>query len=138
MRSRDEQPVRVRGSQSMDETSCSSAITGQPLVIKGPRKKNGIAAQAAGCYIMPMEYSATSEDPVVHPCSPFYTPPCPQAVNYLMLQQCASQHIWLAASCSAIILRASQDIRDIYDILNGSWHVRLCCAGAECVGVRLG
>ncbi|EIE20310.1 hypothetical protein COCSUDRAFT_67575 [Coccomyxa subellipsoidea C-169] len=64
MRSRDEQPVRVRGSQSMDETSCSSAITGQPLVIKGPRKKNGIAAQAAGCYIMPMEYSATSEEPV--------------------------------------------------------------------------
>ncbi|KAK9903985.1 hypothetical protein WJX75_001909 [Coccomyxa subellipsoidea] len=67
MRSRDEQPVRVRGSQSMDETSCSSAITGQPLVIKGSKKKNkkgGYSSQAAGCYIMPMEYSATSEDPV--------------------------------------------------------------------------
>ncbi|CAL8470852.1 g10394 [Coccomyxa elongata] len=64
MRSRDEQPVRVRGSSSMDETSCSSAITGQPLVIKGPRKKKGGPSQAAGCYILPMEYSATSEDPV--------------------------------------------------------------------------
>lgn len=73
MRSRDEQPVRVRGSQSMDETSCSSAITGQPLVIKGSKKKNkkgGYSSQAAGCYIMPMEYSATSEDPVVRPSHP--------------------------------------------------------------------
>lgn len=67
MRSRDEQPVRVRGSQSMDETSCSSAITGQPLIIKGVRQKKGkgYIPQAAGCYIMPMEYSATSEDAVV-------------------------------------------------------------------------
>lgn len=66
MRSRDEEPVRVRGSQSLDDVSCSSAITGQPLVVRGAKNSNGSAPQAAaGCYILPMEYSSTSEEPVV-------------------------------------------------------------------------
>lgn len=66
MRSRDEEPVRVRGSQSLDEFSCSSAITGQPLVVRGASASNGsVPPEAAGCYILPMEYSSTSEDPVV-------------------------------------------------------------------------
>ena len=63
--SRDDKPVRVRGSASLDEdSSCSSAITGQPLLVRG--QANGTASQqAAGCYMLPMEFSATTEEPVV-------------------------------------------------------------------------
>ena len=63
--SRDDKPVRVRGRASLDEDfSCSSAITGQPLLVKG--RSSGLAAQqAAGCYMLPMEFSASSEQRVV-------------------------------------------------------------------------
>ncbi len=63
--SRDDKPVRVRGSASLDEdASCSSAITGQPLLVRG---QNGALAsqQASGCYMLPMEFSATTEQSVV-------------------------------------------------------------------------
>ena len=57
--------MRVRGSASLDEDfSCSSAITGQPLLVKG--QSSGLAGQqAAGCYMLPMEFSASSEQRVV-------------------------------------------------------------------------
>ena len=38
---------------------------GQPLVVKGLRKARNVPPQAAGCYMLPLEYSATSEEPVV-------------------------------------------------------------------------
>lgn len=63
--SRDDKPVRVRGSASLDDDcSCSSAITGQPLLVRG---QAGAAAsqQASGCYMLPMEYSTSSEERVV-------------------------------------------------------------------------
>ena len=65
--SRDDKPVRVRGSASLDEdSSCSSAITGQPLLLRG-QGASGLAntQQAAGCYMLPMEFSTTSEQSVV-------------------------------------------------------------------------
>lgn len=63
--SRDDKPVRVRGSASLDEDfSCSSAITGQPLLVKG-QSSGLVGQQAAGCYMLPMEFSASSEQRVV-------------------------------------------------------------------------
>ncbi|CAK0782676.1 hypothetical protein CVIRNUC_005871 [Coccomyxa viridis] len=62
--SRDDKPVRVRGSASLDEDfSCSSAITGQPLLVKG-QSSGLVGQQAAGCYMLPMEFSASSEQRV--------------------------------------------------------------------------
>ena len=34
-------------------------------MVKGLRKARNVAPQAAGCYMLPLEYSATSETPVV-------------------------------------------------------------------------
>jgi hypothetical protein len=65
MRSRDEQPVRVSGSASMDDGSPTSAITGQALVVRGAKRARNLAPQATGCYILPTEYSSSSEEPVV-------------------------------------------------------------------------
>ena len=51
----------------MDEdSSCSSAITGQPLLVRG-QGASGLAntQQASGCYMLPMEFSTTSEQSVV-------------------------------------------------------------------------
>jgi len=65
MSSMDDKPVRVRGSVSMDDDgSCSSAVTGQPLLVKG-HNSTLASQQASGCYMLPMEFSATSEQSVV-------------------------------------------------------------------------
>ena len=40
-------------------------LAGQPLIVQGARKARNVPPQAAGCYMLPLEYSATSEEPVV-------------------------------------------------------------------------
>ena len=39
-------------------------------MVKGLRKAKNVAPQAAGCYMLPLEYSATSEEPVVRAAKP--------------------------------------------------------------------
>ena len=39
-------------------------------MVKGLRKAKNVAPQAAGCYMLPLEYSATSEEPVVRAADP--------------------------------------------------------------------
>lgn len=92
LRSHDEQPVRVSGSTSMDDGSPASAITGQALVVRGPlrgsNRAQNLAPQATGCYILPTEYSTSSEQPVVRIYHRIWF-----GISWLFTQKARSRHV---------------------------------------------